>query len=61
MNKNLRKAIMTRSKLKTLYSKEKAKRNWDNTKKQKRFCVNLLRKTKREYFRNFSIKDIFIN
>ena len=61
MNKNLRKAIMTRSKLKTLYSKEKAKRIWDNTKKQKRFCVNLLRKTKREYFRNFSIKDIFIN
>ena len=37
MNKNLRKAIMTRSELKTLYSKEKSKQNWDNTKKQKKF------------------------
>ena len=57
MTKNLRKAIITRSKSKSLYNKKRTKQNWDNYKK-KNSCVNLLRKTKREYFRNLNIKDI---
>ena len=27
-------------------------------KKQRNFCVNLLRKTKKEYFENINVKDI---
>ena len=32
--------------------------NWANYKKQRNFCVNLLRKTKTEYFQKLNIKDL---
>ena len=47
MNKALRKAIMVRSNLKNKYNKNRAGENWDSHKKQRNFCVSLLRKTKK--------------
>ena len=57
MNKALRKAIMTRSRLKDVYLKTCNNENWDKYKKQINFCTNLLRKTKNDYFRCLNIKD----
>ena len=58
MTKALRKAIMTRSRLKNAYLKTRNSKNWENYKKQRNFCTNLLKKTKSEYFRNLNIKDL---
>ena len=58
MNKALRKAIMTRSRLKNIYLKTPNNENWDKCKKQRIFCSNLLRKTKNGYFRCLNIKDL---
>ena len=61
MSKFLRKAIMHRSKLKNIYSNYRTKENWANYKKQRNFCVNLLRKTKTEYFQKLNVKDLSDN
>ena len=58
MTKQLRKAIMRGSRLKNIYNKTRSPENWDNYKKQRNFCVDLLRKTKRSYFEQINIKDI---
>ena len=58
MTKALRKAIMTRSKLKNIYTKKRSNENWDKYKKQRNFCVKLLRKTKQDYFNNIDIKSV---
>ena len=58
INKALRKAIMTRSRLKNIYLKTRNNENWDKYKKQRNFCTNLLRKTKNDYFRCLNIKDL---
>ena len=50
MTKTLRKAIMHMSKLKTIFHKTRAKEDWNNYKKQRNFCVNLLCNTKKDYF-----------
>ena len=50
MSKALRKAIMDKSKLKNICNNYRTEDNWANYKKQRNFCVNLLRKTKTEYF-----------
>ena len=44
MSKALRKAIMHK------YNNYRTEDNWENYKKKRNFCVNLLRKTKTEYF-----------
>ena len=46
MTKQWREAIMRRSRLKNIYNKTRSPENWDNNKKQRNFCVDLLRKTK---------------
>ena len=61
MNKALRKAIMVKSKLKNKYNKNRTGENWDSYKKQRNFCVNLTRKTKKDYFNNLNIKNITDN
>ena len=61
MTKVLRKAIMHRSKLKNIFHKTKAKEDWNNYKKQRNFCVNLLRNIKKEYFQKVYIKDLTDN
>ena len=55
MRKALGKAIMVKSKLKNKYNKNRTEKNCDsynykNYKKQRKFCVSLLRKTKKDYF-----------
>ena len=61
MTKVLRKAIMNRSKLKNIFHKTRAKEDWNNYKKQRNFCVNLLRITKKDYFQKLNIKDLTVN
>ena len=46
MTKSLRKAIMLRSRLKNNFNKKRSDENWHNYKKQRNFCVKLLRQTK---------------
>ena len=61
MTKALRKAIVHRSKLKNIFHKTRAKEDWNNYKKQRNFCVNLLRNTKKDYFQKLNIKDLTDN
>ena len=58
MTKALRKTIMMRSGMKYLYLKNKTDLNWSHYKKQRNFCTNLLRKTKKEYFSKLDIIEI---
>ena len=50
MNKALRKAIMTRSRLKNKFNKNSSANNWNSYKEQRNFCLKLLRQTKEKYF-----------
>ena len=52
---------MHRSKLKNIYNKYGTEDNWENQKKQRNFSVNLLRKTKTEYFQKLNVKDLSDN
>ena len=58
MTKALRKAIVHRSKFKNIFHKTRAKEDWNNYRKQRNFCVNLLRNTKKDYFQKLNIKDL---
>ena len=48
MNKTLRKAIMTRSKLKRRCNLDRTTINLEKYEKQRNICVNLLRKSKKQ-------------
>ena len=61
MNKNLRKAIMRRSKLRNLYLKNRTNTNKINYNRQRNFCVQLLRQTKKDYFENINDQRIIDN
>ena len=61
MTEELRKVIMKRSQLKNKYNKYRNYKNWDLYKKQRNFCVSLLRKAKRNYFKNVKMQDITDN
>ena len=61
MSKTLRKSVMVRSKLKNKYNKNRTEENWGSYKKQRNFCVNLLRKTKKDYFNDLNINNITDN
>ena len=54
-------ATMHRSRLKNKYIRKRNDKNWENYKKQRNFCVDLLRKTEAEYFRNLNVKDLSDN
>ena len=58
MTKEHWQAIMKRSQLKNTYNKNYNYKNWYLYKKQRNFCVRLLRKTKKNYFKNVKIQDI---
>ena len=51
ITKALRESIMHRSKRENIYIRKSNDTNWKNHKKQGNFCVDLLRKTKSEYFK----------
>ena len=61
MTKELRKAIMLRSKQKNIFNKDKTHFNWQKYKHQRNFCLNLLRKTKTQYFVKLNVKDVADN
>ena len=58
MAKSLRKAIMTRSKLRNKYDKNRTPKNWIIFKKQRNKCVQILRNVKKEYLSNLNVKDV---
>ena len=51
MTKNLRKQIMVRSKLGNNYNKNRNYENWRIYKCQRNLCLNLLRKTKKNFYK----------
>ena len=61
MNKTLRKAIMTRSKLKRRYNFDRTTINFEKYKRQRNIYVNLLRKSKKQYFSNIGVKNVTDN
>ena len=58
VTKQLRKAIMTRSTFKNKYNKNANEENGRLYKKQRNFCVSLLRKEKKNYYNNLDLKII---
>ena len=56
MNKVLSKALMHRSKLKNQYNKTPNEKNKSLCRKQRIFCLNLLRKEKKKYYNNLDLK-----
>ena len=61
MNKDLSKAIMTRSRLRNRYNKTPSQENLLAYKKQRNFCVKISRKTKRNDYNNIKINKITDN
>ena len=50
--------MMLRSRPKNDFNKKRSDENWDNYKKQRNFCVKLLRQTKEKCFSDISVKSI---
>ena len=61
MSKILQEAIMNRSRLLNRYRKEKTEATRSAYKRQRNFCVKLLRITKKEFFNNLNVKYITEN
>ena len=61
MFKELNKAIMTRSRLHNKHLEEKSSNSKIAYDKQRNYCVNLLRRTKKKYFANINISPITDN
>ena len=61
LTKDLNKAIMTRSRLRNKYLKEKSADSKITYDKQRNYCVNLLRRTKKYYFVSINISSITDN
>ena len=58
MTKDLRKAIMNISRFKNKFCKNKSPENWELFRRQRNYCVKLLRKTKMEYFKTLDSKNL---
>ena len=61
MTKSLRKAIMLKSRLENNFNKRRSDENWDTYKKQRNFCVKVLRQTKEKYFSDINVESISDN
>ena len=61
MTKTLRKAIMTRSRLKNAYLKTRNSKNWEKYQETMKFLHKLTQKIKSDYFRYLNIKDLTEN
>ena len=61
MAKELKKAIMNRSRLKKKYQDWPSRENFKNWKKQKNKCNKLCRKAKKDYFRNITESNLNSN
>ena len=56
--KNLRKQIIGRSKLRNNYNKDRNYENWSKYKHQRNLCLNLLRKTKKNFYKALDEKQV---
>ena len=61
MSKQLKKAIMTRTHLLNKFRKDNSVGNLFAYKKQRNFCVKLLRRSKKNFFSNLNVKKITDN
>ena len=61
MNKQLRKAIMTRTRLLDKYGKDNSAGNLFAYKRQRNLCVKRLRKSKKVFYNNLNVKRITDN
>ena len=61
MNKSLCCAHMKRTLLRNCYLIKRSERNRLSYVKQRNYCVSLLRKSKKDYYANLSVKDIVNN
>ena len=57
MTKKLREEVMKRSKLKNNFNKNRNHENWCKYENQRNWCVNLLRKSKKQYFSIINVTD----
>ena len=62
MNKTSRKTIMHESRLENIFIRKRNYKNMESYKKQRKFCADLLRKTKTEFFKNLNQKhpEVFL-
>ena len=58
MTENLRKQIMVRSKLRNNYNKNRDYEDWCKYKCQRNLCLNLLRKTKKNFYKALDEKQV---
>ena len=61
MNENLCKAIMVRSRLRNIFLKLKTEDSWNAYRKQRNYCVSLLRITKRKFYEDLKPNSITDN
>ena len=61
MNKELSKAIITRTRLRNKFIRNRRAENRENFNKQHTYCVLLVRKSKREYYGNLNEKNVTDN
>ena len=61
MNKNLKKAMMTRSRLLNKYRKQNSNENYLAYKRQRNYCLQQLRKTKKDFYNNLKINQVTDN
>ena len=55
MNKEWRKAIYERTRLKNIYYKKRSKENWNKYKKQRNLCVKLRKKSMKSHFEKVTV------
>ena len=61
MSKQLRKTILTRTRLLNKYKKDNSAGNFFAYKRQINFCVKLIRKSKKNFYNNLNVKRITYN
>ena len=61
MIKEFTKEIMKGSKLRNKFNRNRNHENRCNFKFQRNYCVNFLRKTKKQYYENLSVKNVMDN
>ena len=61
MTKDLRKQILVRSKLKNIFNKNRNYENWCKYKCQRNLFLNLLRKTRKSFYKNLDEKQVSDN
>ena len=61
MTKSLHKAIMKRSRLRNKFLRDRREMSRKEYKKQRKFCVNLLKKAKKDHFANLDVNSVLDN